>query len=313
MPCRTQSGAIGSTRRTAAYTPLTGATNRIAIPNVACSNQSVTQQCAGTVPHRTRIASSKGMVAQAVGGASRPWISTAVQPRIEQADEEGHVEHVDPRRPAAAGQLDVGRHRRRGQEPDQQPRLLARELRQADGLGRQRPGERESPHLHPRCGQRRQEMDQRDRRHEGRVELVEGEDLAAQQEVLRAQGQSGLRWDAQVESQPGQDRAGHRRAGERQAPVIGADRLPLPAHPQRAEQRDHQGIVQPGELEDIHENSSIVPKWGLTESDSRDAPPERKSVQRRSRRSHHWKARTNGRTTYSSRIVSRYPCSMASR
>ena len=50
-------------------------------------------------------------------------------------------------------------------------------------------------------------------------------------------------------------------------------------------------------MKEIHENSSIVPKWGLTWSDSRDAPPERKSVQRRSSASHHRKARTNGATT----------------
>ena len=51
------------------------------MPNEACSNQSVTQQWAGTVPQRTRIASHSGMVAhQGVGAEVRPADSTAAQP-----------------------------------------------------------------------------------------------------------------------------------------------------------------------------------------------------------------------------------------
>ncbi len=78
--CSAQSGAIGQTSRTAAYTPLKGATNRIAIPKVACSNQSVTQQCAGTDPQRTRTARSRGTIAQPTAAPDLVRMSTAAQP-----------------------------------------------------------------------------------------------------------------------------------------------------------------------------------------------------------------------------------------
>ena len=68
-------------------------------------------------------------------------------------------------------------------------------------------------------GQCRQEMDQRHRRHQGRVQLVQREDLAAEEVVLRAVAPgpdpTGI---SQVESQPGQERAEERDARERQSP-----------------------------------------------------------------------------------------------
>ena len=88
------------------------------------------------------------------------------------------------------------------------------------------------------------------------------------------------------------------RTDKRHAPAVHATGMLHPADGEAAEQVDDDRQFEPRQMEDIHENSSIVPKRGLTWSDSRDASPARKSVQRRSSASHQRKVRTNGATTY---------------
>ena len=67
-----------------------------------------------------------------------------------------------------------------------------------------------------------------------------------------------------------------------QGPAIGALGHAHEAHDQRPKNRDADRDLDPRQMKQVHDSSSIVPKGGFTWSDSREASPVRKSVQRRS-------------------------------
>ena len=267
------------------------------MPNDVCSNQSVTQQWAGTVPHRTRMAAINRTVAQ-VGGADRPALSRHPRPPYDhQPHEKPHVQHIHPRQPDAVLELEVRRNGADRQQADQQPRRLATEHRQPDRFRNQRPGIREPSHLVPRRGQGSQEMQQGDGRHQRRAELIQNEHLAAEDVRLEARAADGIGIDADVIIQPGQKRENKSDAGEDQAHPCRTIGLTDLADPERPDQRGRNREFEPGHFQEPHENSSIVPKWSLCSSDSRDDSPARKSVHRRSIVSNHRKSCTIGAAT----------------
>ncbi len=184
-------------------------------------------------------------------------------PKNQEADEHDHVHEIDPSRPTPVPELDIRGHGRDRQEADEDPGLLATERRQAnasaaiDQLA-------ENRRMCRARGQGGQEVEQGHRRHEQGAELVQAEDRRAEEPGLRAPGERLLGHHADVEGQPGQERAGEREPDEHQAPAVGAERLAEPADDQRADHGEADGELEPGEVEYVHENSSNVPKCGLT-------------------------------------------------
>ncbi len=140
----------------------------------------------------------------------------------EQPDKKCHVQDIDARRPAPVAKLDIRWNGRYRQEGDQDPGFLATEHRQSDGLGRHRPGKRVAPHGRSRGGHTDQEMQEGDRRQERCVQLIEHEDLRAEQSGLNARAGERLGGDADIKRQPRQHGAAERQAGKRDAPAVDA-------------------------------------------------------------------------------------------
>src|SRR5437867_568905 len=84
--------------------------------------------------------------------------------------------------------------------------------------------------------------------------------------------------------------------GEAQANTERPTGIAQHASHHRANHADGDGEFQPGQVQKVHDTSSIVPRYGLTWFVSRDASRDRKSVQRRSSESHQRNTRTNGAT-----------------
>ena len=116
------------------------------MPNEACSNQSVTQQWAGTAPHRIRTAASS-RTAPTRSTGDRRHVHAAPSRRPAAPTNRAMCSDVDPGRPAAVEQLDVRRDGRRPPAGRSGPTAAC--SRTSPGGAprrRQRPGEREPPH-----------------------------------------------------------------------------------------------------------------------------------------------------------------------
>ena len=189
------------------------------MPKEVCSNQSVTQQWAGTVPHRTRMAAMSRTVAQ-VGGAERPAGRDARPAQHQQPDEQ---QPCAGRTPASAGRGSAARSR-------------AARCRPPAG----RPSSHEALQLNIA---RRIASEASDQENENRRILVRAVASAVRKcssatagtsgalsssrtrtsrpkrQGCRLQRLIGLGIDADVEAQPGQEREDEGDPGEDQAPA----------------------------------------------------------------------------------------------
>src|SRR5438132_5111186 len=102
-----------------------------------------------------------------------------------------------------------------------------------------------------------------------------------------------LRSVQQLEVLPGGSGTYERHAGKHQAPFACQYGVLPAADPAGPDQRDQNRGFKPGKVQFSHDKSSSEARSDLARSDSRDGPPERKSVQIRSRASNQRKTRRN--------------------
>ena len=153
-----------------------------------------------------------------------------------ETDEHQHVQRVDTRRLTARPQFEIRRDRASRQQRDDEPRLLATERREQNGFRNQGRDEREPVDLRSLRGERRQKIEQRHQRQQRRTQLIDHEDLAADEprqqmpRIVRFHGVHLL----EVDPSPG--RAEQHQSGKSQTAVSSLVRIARPPDAQRADQ-----------------------------------------------------------------------------
>ena len=173
-----------------------------------------------------------------------------------QQHEQRHVQHIHLRAAATGSQLDVGGNCAERQQGDDQPRVLATERGQHDGLVHQSPGERKAADLGPQGGGGGEKVKQCHQRQQRGAELVENQHRAARQTGQRVPTIIGLFGPERGEVEPGAERADEGDSGEDQAPVPGLVGIANAADPGGPQQRHQDRNFQPGKVQFSHSSSS---------------------------------------------------------